>query len=60
MSHRWEYEVTELAANLWGAVDHTKLKEHFNTLGRQGWELVELSASPLSGKPVAIFKRPVA
>ena len=58
MSNRWEYEVTELPHSLWGTVDQKKLKEHFNTLGRQGWELVGFNAAlAVSGNPIAIFKR---
>lgn len=60
MSHRWEYEVAELPQNVWGTVDPKKLKEHFNLLGRQGWELVAVHTSALSNKPVAVFKRTAA
>lgn len=57
MNNRWEYEVAELPQNMWGTVDPKKAKEQFNLLGRQGWELVGFNTSPLSNKPVAVFKR---
>ena len=60
MSTRWEYEVVELPHSLWGTVDQKKLKEQFNILGRQGWELVGFNASATSGNPLGIFKRPSA
>lgn len=60
MSNRWEYEVAELTHNMWGTVDQKKLKEQFNILGRQGWELVGFNANAISGHPLAIFKRPAA
>ena len=58
MSQRWEYEVTELPHSLWGTVDQKKVKEHFNTLGRQGWELIGFNANATSGNFIAILKRP--
>jgi hypothetical protein len=57
MSNRWEYEVAELPQNMWGVVDPKKLKEQFNLLGRQGWELVGFNHNVMTGKPVAVFKR---
>lgn len=60
MSNRWEYDVVELPHSLWGTLEHKKLKEQFNALGRQGWELVGFNAAAMSGNPIAIFKRPTA
>lgn len=60
MYQRWEYEVADLPQNMWGTVDAKKMKEQFNTLGRQGWELVGIHTSALSNKPVAVFKRTAA
>lgn len=60
MNQRWEYEIAELPQNMWGIVDQKKLKEQFNHLGRQGWELVGFNTNALTHKPLAVFKRTAA
>lgn len=60
MSTRWEYHILNMVTNLWGGFDEKKLAEQFAQLGRQGWELVSFNANPMTGTPLAIFKRPGA
>ena len=60
MSQRWEYNIVNMPTNLWGTVNDKQLAEQFAQLGRQGWELVSFNANPMTGSPLAIFKRPVA
>ena len=60
MSTRWEYHILNMPTNLWGSVNEKKLAEQFAQLGRQGWELVSFNANPMTGSPLAIFKRPGA
>ena len=59
MSKRWEYHILRMPTNLWGTVNEKDLNEQFAQLGRQGWELVSLNANPMTGSPLAIFKRPM-
>ncbi|AXA84248.1 hypothetical protein DCD74_05645 [Lysobacter oculi] len=60
MSARWEYNIVNMPTNMWGTFNEKKLAEQFALLGRQGWELVSFNANPMTGTPLAIFKRPVA
>ena len=60
MSTRWEYNIVTMPTNMWGTFDEKKLTEQFAQLGRQGWELVSFNANPVTGTPLAIFKRPGA
>ncbi len=60
MSTRWEYHILKMPTNLWGTVDEKKLGEQFAQLGRQGWEMVSFNANPMTGAPLAIFKRPMS
>ncbi len=60
MSTRWEYNIVTMPTNMWGTFDEKKLAEQFAHLGRQGWELVSFTANPVTGTPLAIFKRPGA
>lgn len=57
MSTRWEYHIVKMPTNVWGTLDEKKLAEQFAQLGRQGWELVNFNANPMTGTPLAVFKR---
>ncbi len=60
MSTRWEYHIFNMPTNIWGSVNEKKISDQFALLGRQGWELVSFNANPMTGSPLAIFKRPMS
>lgn len=57
---RWEYKTVKFDnCRRWtGSLDLGLLNEQLNLLGRDGWELVQLTpTSPYGGGTMAIFKR---
>ncbi|MBE2210324.1 MAG: DUF4177 domain-containing protein [Xanthomonadaceae bacterium] len=58
MNERWQYQIIEVKAKMWGGFDHAKAVEEFDRMGRQGWEMVSFTPS-LTGTTngVAVFKK---
>lgn len=65
MQARWEYKTIELATHgfLGGKLDRVKFEEMLNSLGREGWELVNAfdtnQGHGATRDVIAIFKRAV-
>ncbi|SIQ04200.1 DUF4177 domain-containing protein [Solilutibacter tolerans] len=58
MSDRWQYEIIEVKAKLWGNFDLAQAMTEFDRMGRQGWEMVSFTP-PLAGMTAgfAVFKK---
>ena len=58
---RWQYLVIDLKVKVFegSAAQAQRLQDELNRHGQQGWELVSLDANPMTGSPLAIFKRPM-
>jgi len=54
----WEYRVQTLGGVLRGIKDEA-LEAELNTLGEEGWELVEVITSQGSGRITLVAKRPL-
>ena len=59
---KWEYKTIKLSTTgfIGGKLDETKLDDHMNQLGEQGWELVSAFSTMGNSSTrdvVAVFKR---
>lgn len=58
MADRWQYEIIEVKAKVWGGYDRAQALAEFDRLGRLGWEMVNFTP-PLTGMTsgYATFKK---
>jgi len=54
MNRKWSYQVVQLKANWWGAVQKDAAQDQLAKLGLQGWELVSVAPQG-SGYPVLAY-----
>ena len=57
MSERLKYEVIRISPGLMGGFNHDKMREEFDRLGRQGWEMVSMAMSGPGYAAIAVFKK---
>lgn len=57
MSARWKYDVIEIKPKLMGGFDLEKMREEFDRLGRQGWEMVNFAMQGPAFTAYAVFKK---
>lgn len=57
MNNEWNYQVIELKANWWGAVQKDAAQEQLARLGKQGWELVSVASNGTGYPALAYLKR---
>lgn len=55
--NRWKYEVIEVKPGLMGGFNRDKLREEFDRVGRQGWEMVSFAMSGPGFATIAVFKK---
>lgn len=58
MSQRWNYQVLEIKAQLFGASMTERAQEELNRLGQQGWELVSSVQSNAADSIRLFLKKP--
>ena len=57
MNDRWQYDIVEVKSKLMGGFDLAKMREEFDRMGRQGWELVNFTTSSPTVTAFAVFKK---
>ncbi|VXB54465.1 conserved hypothetical protein [Luteimonas sp. 9C] len=57
MSERWQYKVEEIKVSLLGGLKPAAIEERLQTLGLQGWELVNAVHPTPVGPTVLFLKR---
>ncbi|MET0329453.1 MAG: DUF4177 domain-containing protein [Luteimonas sp.] len=58
MSERWQYKVEEIKVSLLGGIKPTDIEARLQSLGLQGWELVNAVHAPPVGPTLLLLKRP--
>lgn len=57
MSERWQYKVEEIKVSLLGGIKPEDIEERLQSLGLQGWELVNAVHAPPVGPTLLFLKR---
>lgn len=57
MNERWQYKVQEIKPNLLGSIKPEEVEERLQSLGLQGWELVNAVCGTPLGPTLLFLKR---
>ncbi|MCD9098396.1 DUF4177 domain-containing protein [Luteimonas fraxinea] len=57
MSERWQYKVEEIKVSLLGGIKPTDIEARLQSLGLQGWELVNAVYAAPVGPTLLFLKR---